>query len=152
MRVAMSNSSTIGLPASLLLCIVALSGCVGAGVEDAESQARASQARAMEGRTPGSSLWSLFGGNVEHVRTRLDAALGKTKTEQTATFGQPFRCNPSPGGEICGWYDGGMSLGSTDATQHVIYFTFDGTGKASAWDYQGAYGKHSSRDTSLPLP
>ena len=147
----MSNSPTVSL--SVLLCIVALSDCVGAGVEDAETQARAGQARAMEGRTPGSSLWSLFGGNVEHVRSRLDAALGKTKTEQTATFGQPFRCKDlSTGGEVCGWYDEGMSLGSTDSTQHVVYFTFDATGKASAWDYQGAYGKHSSRDSSLPLP
>jgi hypothetical protein len=45
---------TIALP--VLFGIIVLSGCVGAGVHDAE------QARAMEGRTPGGSIWSLFGG------------------------------------------------------------------------------------------
>jgi hypothetical protein len=145
------HNLTIGLP--VLFGIIVLSGCVGAGVQDAEEQARSGQARAMEGQTPGVSIWSLFGGNIEHVRTRLDAGLGKTKKEEMGTFGQPFRCKDLPtGGEVCGWYDEGMSLGSTDSTQHVVYFTFDAMGKASAWDYQGAYGKHSSRDSSLPLP
>ena len=140
----------------LLLGCSAITGCVGGGaaLPDAEGKARAAQAKSMEGRPPGSSIWALFGGNVEHVRKRLDAGLGKTKSEQSAVFGQPFRCNEvSTGGEICGWYDGGMSDGgNTDARQHLVYFTFDGNGKASAWDYQGAYGKHSSRDASLPSP
>ena len=65
--------------------------------------------------------------------------LGKTKKEQIDTFGQPFRCQAlPPGGEVCRWYDGGMSLGSTDPNQHLVYFTFGPTGQASAWDYQGA--------------
>ena len=138
---------------SILFGILVLSGCVGAGVQDAEEQARSGQARAIEGTTPGFSIWSALGGNPEHVRQRLDPGLGKTKKEQIATFGQPFRCQDlRTGGEVCGWYDGGMSLGSTDPNQHLVYFTFAPTGQASEWDYQGAYGKFSSRDTSLPRP
>lgn len=143
-----------GLPVLFLLGIFVLSGCAGAGVQDAEVQARLGQARTMEGRTPGLSIWSMFGGNIERVRKRLDAGLGKTKPEEAITFGEPFRCDAlQTGEEVCGWFDAGMSDGgTTEASQHLVYFTFDPSKKASAWDYQGAYGKHSSRDASLPLP
>lgn len=148
----MRNVLTLGFV--LLLGCSAVAGCSGAGMQDAENQSRAAQVKAMEGRMPGLSIWSMFGGNVEGVRKRLDAGLGKTKSEETVTFGEPFKCGAlQAGGEVCGWFDDGMSNGgTTEASQHVVYFTFDLNGKASAWDYQGAYGKHSSRDTSLPSP
>lgn len=148
----MRLEQSILLPAVILVPL--LSGCGGAGVKDAESQARAAQANARGSTSTGFSILSLSKSNVEFVQKRLNGGLGKTKAEEIVTFGQPFQCNPSPaGGEICGWYDGGMSEGGiSDATQHRVFYTFDQSGKATEWNYQGTYGKHSSRDALLPSP
>lgn len=138
----------------LVVLIGTVGGCAGAGVTDAEEQARAAQTKTMGETSIGFSIWSMSSGNEEAVRKRLDVGLGKSKTEEIVTFGQPFRCNLLPrGGEVCGWYDAGMSDGgTTDSNQHRVFYTFDQSGKANDWNYQGAYGKHSSRDASLPSP
>ena len=138
----------------LLFLAGTLGACTGAGVTDAEGQARAAQANTMRDTPVGFSVWSLFSGNEEIVHKRLDGGLGKTKAEESATFGEPFQCNKPPaGGEVCGWYDGGMSSGGiTDSSQHRVFYTFDKNGKASEWSYQGLYGKHNSRDAFLPQP
>ena len=138
----------------LLVFTSILTGCVGAGVKDAEAQAREAQAKAAEGSTMGFSIWSVLGGSEEAVRKRLDPWLGKTKSVLIANLGQPFQCNTlQTGGEICGWYDKGMSDSPvTEARQHRVFYDFDQNGIAHNWNYQGMYGKHSSRDSLLPTP
>ena len=134
--------------------VLLLSGCGGAGVKDAESQARAAQASARDSTSTGFSILSLSKGNVEFVQKRLNGGLGKTKAEEIVTFGQPFQCHTIPaGGEMCGWYDSGMSEGGTsDATQHRVFYTFDHSGKATEWNHQGTYDKHTRREALLPSP
>jgi hypothetical protein len=138
----------------VLLCAGILTSCAGAGLQDAEDQAREGQAKAAQGSTTGFSIWSMFGSSEEAVRKRLDLSLGKTKAELIASLGQPFQCNPlQTGGEICGWYDKGMSDSPvTEASQHRIFYAIDQNGIARDWNYQGMYGKHSSRDSLLPTP
>jgi len=99
-------------------------------------------------KTPGFSIWSLSGGNKEFVRKRLDPGIGKPKTEQVTKMGEPVQCTPNPkGGEVCLWHDKGMAEGGTsEASMHQVYYSFDKTGVAREWDYRGVYGKLSSRD------
>jgi hypothetical protein len=96
----------------------------------------------------------MFGSSRQAVRKRLDPGLGKTKAEQMVTLGQPFQCKAVPaGGEICGWYDAGMSDGvPSDATKHRVFYTYDQSGIAQEWNYQGIYGKLSSIETMFPEP
>src|SRR5574341_1376748 len=105
---------------------------------------------AVPDRTPGFSIWSIFGGNKDFVRKRLDPGVGKSKTEQIAKFGQPVKCTPDPkGGEVCLWHDQGMAEGGTaDPSMHQVYYSFDKGGVAQRWDYRGVYGKLSSRDAA----
>lgn len=100
-------------------------------------------------RTPGFSIWSIFGGNKDFVRKRLDPGVGKLKADQIARLGQPVQCTPDPkGGELCVWHDKGMSEGgSADPSMHQVYYSFDKGGVARRWDYRGVYGKLSSTDT-----
>ncbi len=131
-----------------------LVACTGSGIQDAEKQAREGQATAAQGRPAGSSIWSLFGSSGEAVRKRLDPGLGKAKAEQITVFGQPFGCNQLPtGGEICGWYDAEMSEGGlSEANQHRVFYTYNQSGIALEWTYQGMYGKYSSVEAKLPTP
>lgn len=132
---------------------VALMACTGFGVQDAEKQARDAQKETSSG-TVGFSIWSMFPSSREFVSKRLNTGLGKTKAEQVATLGEPFRCNADQaGGEICGWYDPGMSeSGVTDASQHRVFYVYDQGGIARQWLYQGSYGKLNSHDALLPSP
>jgi hypothetical protein len=99
-------------------------------------------------RTPGFSIWSIFGGNKDFVRKRLDPGVGKSKADQVARLGQPVQCTPDPkGGELCLWHDQGMAEGGTaDPSMHQVYYSFDKGGVARRWDYRGVYGKLSSAD------
>lgn len=99
-------------------------------------------------KTPGFSIWSLSGGNKDFVRKRLDPGIGKPKSEQVAKMGEPVQCTPNPkGGEVCQWHDKGMAEGGTsEASMHQVYYSFDKGGVAREWDYRGVYGKLSSRD------
>lgn len=106
-------------------------------------------------KTPGFSIWSMFGSNKDFVRKRLDPGIGKPKMEQVAKMGEPVQCTPNPkGGEVCLWHDKGMAEGGTsDPSMHQVYYSFDASGVAREWDYRGVYGKLSSRDpapTSQP--
>jgi hypothetical protein len=105
-------------------------------------------------KTPGFSIWSMFGGNKEFVRKRLEPGLGHTKKEQVAKLGTPVQCTPHPkGGEICLWHDKGMAEGGTsDPSMHQVYYSFDKDGMAQEWDYRGVYGKLSSRDALFDSP
>jgi len=141
----------VGLVAALL------TGCQGPGYGVKETEQKpgvgqtASQPDApsvVPDKTPGFSIWSMFGSNREFVRKRLDPGVGKLKTEQIAKLGQPVHCTPDPkGGEVCLWHDKGMAEGGTaDPSMHQVYYSFDKAGVAREWDYRGVYGKLSSRD------
>ena len=145
------------------LVVGMLAGCTGPGfgVKDAETKGGDGQAPApakqhllVPDKTPGFSIWSMFGGNREFVRKRLDPGLGKPKAEQIAKFGQPVQCTPDPkGGEVCAWHDAGMAEGGTaDPSMHQVYYSFDKSGVAREWDYRGVYGKLSSRDAEPQAP
>ena len=99
-------------------------------------------------KTPGFSIWSMFGSNKEFVRKRLDPWLGKSKAELVAKLGDPVQCTPNPkGGVVCLWHDKGMAEGGTsDPSMHQVYYSLDAQGVAREWDYRGVYGKLSSRD------
>jgi hypothetical protein len=136
------------------LFAVTLTACAGFGVQDAEKQSRDAHEKEISSGTVGFSIWSMFSSSREFVSKRLNPGLGKTKVEQIATLGQPFQCSADQvGGEICGWYDSGMSEGSiTDANQHRVFYVYDQKGVARQWLYQGLYGKLSSQDSLLPSP
>jgi hypothetical protein len=138
----------------LVLSAGMMTACAGTGVNDAERQSREAQTKAAEQSTTGFSVWSMFGSSERAVRKRLDPGLGKTKSDLITSFGQPFQCNPAqPAGEICGWYDRRMSEGiATEASAHRVFYTFDSSGIARDWHYQGVYGKHSSSDVVLQPP
>lgn len=117
-------------PILMGLVVAMLAGCAGSGfgVKDAESE----QPSLVPDKAPGFSIWSVFGGNREFVRKRLDPGLGKPKAEEISKFGQPVQCTPNPkGGEVCAWHDGGMAEGGTaDPSMHQVYYSFDESGVA----------------------
>jgi hypothetical protein len=141
---------------------VLLAGCQGPGygVKEGEQKSAAAPAAAsaeappgVPDRTPGFSIWSIFGGNKDFVRKRLDPGVGKLKADQVARLGQPVQCTLDPkGGELCLWHDQGMAEGGTaDPSMHQVYYSFDKSGVARRWDYRGVYGKLSSAD-AVPEP
>jgi hypothetical protein len=141
---------------AMMLSTALLTACQGGGfgVPDADTKARETQQKAAPAAGTGFSVWSMFASSKEAVRKRLEPGLGKPKAELIKTFGEPFQCNQQTrGGETCGWYDGGLAEGgSSDARQHRVYYTFDQTGLAHDWDYDGIYGKLNSREATLPTP
>ena len=139
----------------LVIVVGLLAGCGGGfGVQNAEQQAKEAHAKEPPANRVGFSIWSMFGANRQFVRDRLGPGIGKPKSEQVARLGQPFECKPAAGGgEICGWYDPEMSdSGKDNPSAHQVFYTFDQKGVATAWQYQGIYGKLSSTDETLPVP
>ena len=147
------------------LVVVSLVACQGPGygvkeadqkadqkTDTAPSSSASSEAPAgVPDKTPGFSIWSVFSGNKEFVRKRLDPWLGKSKAELVAKLGDPVQCTPNPkGGTVCLWHDKGMAEGGTsEPSMHQVYYSLDDQGVAREWDYRGVYGKLSSRD-ALP--
>jgi len=84
----------------------------------------------------------------EHIDAWANPWLGKTKDARMTVLGPPDTCAAVSDGEVCEWVASDVSAGGGSLLEHHISYTYQ-DGIATAWNYQGPWGRRSNRDHAM---